>query len=119
MTKFKRPKASIKVRLQSIKRDRLVHLQVTVKDNGEGIIETTKINLFDRFYRLNWSRVRQSLEESSLRLAIAEAIVKNHQRQITINSSLNHRKILTVTPPLNYSKSGSDLVQSGRLFKSL
>ncbi|BBA78894.1 hypothetical protein RGRSB_0290 [cyanobacterium endosymbiont of Rhopalodia gibberula] len=116
MTNLKETKVSIKVRLQLMRRNRLVHLKVTIKNNGKGILETTKSYLFDRFYCLNQSRIHQSSEESSLELAIAEAIVKNYQRQNTINSSLNQRTIFTVTSPLNYSK--SDLVQSGRFLKS-
>jgi signal transduction histidine kinase len=110
MTNVKKTKASIKkARQQLIKRDRLVYLQqVTVKDNGKGILETTKIHLLDRLYRFNRSHIHQSSEESSLGSAIAEAIVENHQRQIITNSSLNQRTILTVTSSLNYSK--SDLV---------
>jgi signal transduction histidine kinase len=110
MTNVKKTKASIKkARQQPIKRDRLVHLQqVTVKDNGKSILETPKIHLLDRLYSFNRSHIHRSSEESSLGSVIAEAIVKNHQRQIIINSSLNQRTILTVTSSLNYSK--SDLV---------
>ncbi|MGP0128951.1 MAG: ATP-binding protein [cyanobacterium endosymbiont of Rhopalodia musculus] len=67
-------------------------------------------HLFDRFYRLNRSHIHRNSRESSLGLLIVEAIVKNYQRQITRKSSLSQRTILTVTLPLNYSK--SDLAKS-------
>ncbi|XLQ11061.1 MAG: ATP-binding protein [cyanobacterium endosymbiont of Epithemia adnata isolate EadnSB Bon19] len=110
MTNVKKTKASIKkARQKLIKRDHLVRLQqVAVKDNGKGILENPKIHLLDRLYRFNRSHIHRSSEEASLGSAIAEAIVKNHQRQIIINSSLNQRTILTLISSLNYSK--SDLV---------
>ncbi|XTZ11623.1 MAG: hypothetical protein ACP8RL_06030 [cyanobacterium endosymbiont of Rhopalodia inflata] len=57
MTNVKKTKALIKVRPQLIKRTRLVHLQLTVKDNAKGILETTETHLFDCLYRFNWSHI--------------------------------------------------------------
>ena len=91
MTNFKETKISITVRPQSIKRDRgdhPVYLQVSLKDNGQGILKNTGTHIFESFYRLNRYHIHQGSRESGLDLAIAEATVKNNQKQLTKPSIL-------------------------------
>ncbi len=65
-------------------RPRQAGYQVTVTDNGQGIAAPQLSQLFDRFYRADASRSSQF--GAGLGLAIAAAIVKNHQGQITVTS---------------------------------
>jgi len=76
-------------------------LQVKVKDNGKGIPETSLPNIFDRFYRGDPARSPQRQIESpagaGLGLAIAKAIVENHQGNITVNSIVDRGTTFTIT----------------------
>ncbi|MEA5510521.1 HAMP domain-containing sensor histidine kinase [Crocosphaera sp. UHCC 0190] len=90
--------ASVEIELQRIRRDRLLQLQVKVKDTGQGVLEAALPHLFDRFYRVDPSR--KSSGGSGLGLAIAKAIVENHQGQIKVESVLKEGTIFTVTLPL-------------------
>ena len=78
-------------------------LQVKVKDNGNGIPEESLPHIFDRFYRADPARSPQRQIESptgaGLGLAIAKAIVENHQGHITVSSILKQGTTFTVTLP--------------------
>ncbi|MCC0176069.1 HAMP domain-containing histidine kinase [Waterburya agarophytonicola K14] len=67
-------------------------LQVTVKDNGDGIPESALPYIFDRFYRGDPSRTSQreinTPTGAGLGLAIVKAIVESHQGQISVESTL-------------------------------
>ena len=78
-------------------------LQVKVKDNGNGIPAESLPHIFDRFYRADPARSPQRQIESptgaGLGLAIAKAIVENHQGNITVDSVAEQGTIFTVTLP--------------------
>ena len=78
-------------------------LQVQVKDNGSGIPAESLPHIFDRFYRADPARSPQRKIESptgaGLGLAIAKAIVENHQGQIAVESALNQGTIFTISFP--------------------
>lgn len=92
--------ASVEVELKHLKRDRLSQLQITVKDTGQGIPKAALPHLFDRFYRVDPSRSHQTSDGSGLGLAIVQAIVKNHQGQITVESMLEKGTTFIVTLPI-------------------
>lgn len=82
------------------------HLQVRVSDTGIGIPKATLPHLFERFYRVDPARTRETevagIEGSAgsgLGLAIASAIVENHQGRIQIDSQLHWGTLVTVTLP--------------------
>lgn len=60
-------------------------VQVTVRDSGEGIDPLHLEHIFDRFYRTDPSRSRET-GGSGLGLAIVKAIVEAHQGTITASS---------------------------------
>ena len=97
--------ASVEVELQLLNRDRHKQLQVKVKDTGTGIPETELLHIFDRFYRLDPSRSHKKEADpatgAGLGLAIALAIVENHQGVITVDSILNQGTVFTVILPTN------------------
>lgn len=84
-------------------------LQVKVKDNGEGISEADLGYIFDRFYRADSARSSQRNINTStgagLGLAIAKAIVDNHQGQINVDSTVTKGTIFTVVLPHNERES--------------
>ena len=82
---------------------RQLKLQVKVTDNGRGIPESALPHIFDRFYRADPARSPQRQIDTptgaGLGLAIAKAIVENHQGQITVESRLSEGTAFTVTLP--------------------
>ncbi|NEO99455.1 MAG: sensor histidine kinase [Symploca sp. SIO2E9] len=96
--------ASVQVELQQLKgynylRGRKSHslVRVQVRDNGVGMPESALPHIFDRFYRADPARKHQAEAASGLGLAIAKAIVENHQGQIEVESTLNQGTTVTVT----------------------
>ncbi len=61
-------------------------VQVTVRDSGEGIDPQHLHQIFDRFYRADPSRSRET-GGSGLGLAIVKAIVEAHQGSVSASSS--------------------------------
>ncbi len=78
-------------------------LQVKVKDNGKGISESALPHIFDRFYRADPARSSQrkinTPPGAGLGLAIAKAIVENHQGEIQVESILDQGTTFTITLP--------------------
>lgn len=87
---------------------RQLKLQVKVTDNGKGIPESDLPHIFDRFYRADPARSPQRQIDTptgaGLGLAIAKAIVENHQGHITVESNLQQGTTFTVTLPQNYAR---------------
>ena len=63
-------------------------MQVTVTDDGPGIAEEHQNRIFERFYRIEKSRSRES-GGSGLGLAISKHILEAHRSAIELNSELN------------------------------
>ena len=78
-------------------------LEVKVTDNGNGIPESALPHIFDRFYRADPARSPQRQIDTptgaGLGLAIAKAIVENHQGQIAVESNLQQGTTFTITLP--------------------
>jgi OmpR-family two-component system manganese-sensing sensor histidine kinase len=87
------------VTLQSVGRSGNPCLQITICDTGIGIPAESLPRLFDRFYRVDPARSQASSASSGLGLAIAQAIVQNHQGQIDIDSTPEQGTTVTVTLP--------------------
>jgi two-component system, OmpR family, manganese sensing sensor histidine kinase len=100
------PGGDVRVTLQSYLRHNSPHLQVQVRDSGCGIPEEALPHVFERFYRVDPSRSKQSAPTTAktsmgtgLGLAIAQAIVQNHQGQIRVESAPNQGTTFTVLLP--------------------
>lgn len=69
---------------------------VQVRDTGQGIAPEDLTHIFDRFYRTDRSRSRET-GGSGLGLAIARSIVEMHGGTITATSQLGEGSVFTVT----------------------
>ena len=71
---------------------------LTVSDTGMGIPEEALPHVFERFYRVDKARSRQT-GGSGLGLAIVRAIVQRNRGEITVTSVLNQGTTFTVVFP--------------------
>ena len=72
------------------------HAQWTVEDNGIGIPEDAKDRVFERFYRVDKSRSRET-GGTGLGLAIVKHIAQIHNATVTLDSALGKGTKITVT----------------------
>jgi signal transduction histidine kinase len=73
---------------------------ITVKDTGVGIPAADIPHIFNRFYRVNTDRSRNT-GGSGLGLAISLAIVQTHKGKLEVQSQIDHGSIFTVILPLS------------------
>ena len=74
---------------------------IEVKDNGIGICEGDLPFIFERFYRSDESRDKNT-GGTGIGLTIAKAIVEAHKGTINVNSSLGEGSTFTLTFPKQY-----------------
>ena len=72
------------------------HVSVTVEDSGIGIPEDAKDRVFERFYRVDKSRSRET-GGTGLGLAIVKHIAQIHDANITLDSTLGKGTKIAVT----------------------
>jgi two-component system OmpR family sensor kinase len=71
---------------------------IEVVDHGPGMDQHTAARVFERFYRGDQSRTRQS-GGSGLGLSIAQSIVQAHGGTITLSTSVEHGSAFRITLP--------------------
>ncbi|WP_240733065.1 cell wall metabolism sensor histidine kinase WalK [Jeotgalibacillus sp. S-D1] len=85
----------INIRLEV--KEKTIHLNV--EDNGSGIEKEKQPNVFDRFYRIDYSRNRE-YGGTGLGLSITKAIVEAHQGKVDVVSALGEGASFGVYLPL-------------------
>ncbi|MCF0134928.1 MAG: ATP-binding protein [Lachnospiraceae bacterium] len=80
---------------------------ITIRDTGIGIEEEHFDKLFDRFYRVDKARDRNS-GGSGLGLSITKRIIDRHRGEIRVESTPNVGSTFTVLLPLVQTKSGEE-----------
>lgn len=78
-------------------------LEIMIQDEGVGIKQDEIPYIFDRYYRVDESRSRQT-GGSGLGLAIVKAYVQVHKGQVEVNSELNKGTTFTVILPISIVK---------------
>ena len=81
--KYNRPGGSVWVSLE----DQTEEIRLSVKDNGIGIPEDSRLRVFERFYRVDKSRSKQ-IGGTGLGLSIVKHVVEFHQGRVELESSL-------------------------------
>ena len=61
---------------------------ISVNDNGPGLSESDQERIFERFFRADPSRARNSGEGSGLGLSIVDAVMKAHGGYVSVQSKL-------------------------------
>lgn len=92
---------SVKLELQSTKRNNHAIWTIRIIDTGIGIPELALPQLFDRFYRVDPARSKSS-GRTGLGLAIVQTIVTNHQGTITVESQENQGTTFTISLPQSF-----------------
>jgi len=75
-------------------------VEMYVRDTGPGISRVDLPHIFDRFYRAEKSRTRNSSSGYGLGLSIADWIVKKHNGRIDVKSKEGEGTVFTVLLPL-------------------
>lgn len=76
---------------------------ILIKDCGPGIDKKDLPHIFDRFFRTDSARLRESTGGYGLGLSIAKKIVDTHKGSIQVKSELQKGSIFTVKLPINQS----------------
>lgn len=83
-------------------------LLVKVEDNGPGIPDENKEKIFERFYRLDDSRARET-GGTGLGLAIAKEVVTLHGGKIYVEDAENGGSIFVIEFPYNPDEGGASV----------
>ncbi|TAD79052.1 MAG: two-component sensor histidine kinase [Oscillatoriales cyanobacterium] len=88
------------IHLKLEQRDRLA--MISIQDSGFGINSANLPRIFERFYRVDSDRSRQT-GGTGLGLAIARAIVQAHQGTIQVTSEAGQGSLFTIKLPLTHT----------------
>jgi two-component system OmpR family sensor kinase len=69
---------------------------IAVSDKGPGLSKADQDRIFERFYRADPSRVRNSGEGSGLGLSIVDAVMKAHGGYVSVKSEVGRGAIFTL-----------------------
>ena len=69
---------------------------ITVSDKGPGLSKADQDRIFERFYRADPSRVRNSGEGSGLGLSIVDAVMKAHGGYVSVKSEVGQGATFTL-----------------------
>ena len=69
---------------------------ISVTDTGPGLSESDQERIFERFYRADPARVRNSGEGSGLGLSIVDAVMKAHGGYVSVKSKVGEGSTFTL-----------------------
>ena len=73
---------------------------ISVSDNGPGLSDVDRERIFERFYRVDPSRVRNGQEGTGLGLSIVDAVMRAHSGHVSVDSKLGVGTTFTLHFPL-------------------
>lgn len=79
----------------------LNYFYLKVVDSGIGIPEESQMQIFDRFYRVDKARSRET-GGTGLGLAITQSVINMHKGEIKLYSTENEGSTFTIRVPLHY-----------------
>ncbi len=103
--KYNRTNGSVRV---SVNADHK-YFYITVTDTGIGIPKEYIDRVFDRFYRVDKARSRET-DGTGLGLSITRSIIIMHKGSIKLYSKENEGTTFTIRVPLNHGQTGGDLL---------
>ena len=103
--KYNRTNGSVRV---SVNADHK-YFYITVTDTGIGIPKEYIDRVFDRFYRVDKARSRET-GGTGLGLSITRSIIIMHKGSIKLYSKENEGTTFTIRVPLNHGQTGGDLL---------
>ncbi len=104
--KYNREHGKVRITLNSDTQ----YVYVTVEDTGVGVPEEAIPHLFDRFYRVDKARDRET-GGTGLGLSIANDIVRMHNGVIKVHSQENVGTTFTIRIPISYRKRSKNGIQ--------
>ena len=75
-------------------------LEISVIDTGIGIAEDAQAHIFDRFYRADNSRNKETADGYGIGLSIAKSIVETHGGTISVESVKGSGSTFTLSFPV-------------------
>jgi len=97
--KYSLPKGKVMVRTKTDKK----YLILEIKDMGIGITKKDIPYIFDRFYRADQSRSKESVPGYGLGLSLAKRIIEIHKGSVAVSSALDKGTTFTIRLPLRHS----------------
>ncbi len=92
------------------------HIQISIVDTGTGIPADQLLYVFDRFYQVKSSSIKE-LEGTGIGLALAKEIVELHSGNITVNSKENKGTEFIITLPLGKdSLKGNEIMDESSIY---
>ena len=90
------------------------HVALHVRDHGHGIPEEERVEVFERFYRADWSRSRGKGGGNGLGLAIVHAIVSAHGGHVRVEETPGGGATVVVELPSRPPRGGAERPGSAR-----
>jgi two-component system OmpR family sensor kinase len=73
---------------------------ISVTDHGNGLAKDDQAKIFERFFRVDPSRQRNSSEGSGLGLSIVDAVMRAHGGRVSVTSEQGKGATFTLFFPL-------------------
>ena len=91
-----RTHTSLGTKIYVTARQTLAEVIIEVADNGPGLSKSDQERIFERFFRADPARVRNSGEGSGLGLSIVDAVMKAHGGYVSVKSELDKGATFTL-----------------------
>ncbi|KRL46424.1 HAMP domain-containing sensor histidine kinase [Levilactobacillus spicheri] len=93
------------------------NVEIAVQDFGEGISQTNRDRVFNRFYRVDKARSRTK-GGNGLGLAIAKRLIEGYHGSITIESAVGHGSVFRISLPILSDQTAKRLTEKKELVQA-